>query len=242
MDNEEAKFILKAYRPNGSDAGDPRFVEALSQAERDPELRSWFEREQARDKAVATQLKSIPVPAGLRESILAGSKLSVAQRPWWRHPAYIGLAASFVIVCSLAVFRKTRGDAMDWSALTATVIDDASHPERHGSHGDAVKRAVALLSNPSTRLSAPMPINVGELKSNGCRTLSVNGHQVAEICFERNGGEFHLYVMERPAKTSVPAAPQFVTSNGVHSVLWTDPNHVYVMASKLDENALKALL
>ena len=32
MDNREAKFILGAYRPNGQDAGHPRFSEALEQA------------------------------------------------------------------------------------------------------------------------------------------------------------------------------------------------------------------
>ena len=33
MKNQEAKFILGAYRPDGRDAGDPAFTEALAQAE-----------------------------------------------------------------------------------------------------------------------------------------------------------------------------------------------------------------
>ena len=53
MKNQEAKFILGAYRPDGQDAGDPVFAEALSQAERDPDLRTWFERGRKFDTTVS---------------------------------------------------------------------------------------------------------------------------------------------------------------------------------------------
>jgi len=43
MDSGEAKFILSAYRPEGQDASDPRFAEALEQVRRDPILQRWFE-------------------------------------------------------------------------------------------------------------------------------------------------------------------------------------------------------
>jgi hypothetical protein len=80
------------------------------------------------------------------------------------------------------------------------------------------------------------------LKTDGCRTLSVAGHEVMEVCFERNGGEFHLYVMARPASRDVPTGTHFGTQNGMHSVMWTDAQHLYVMASPKDESALRALL
>ena len=32
MNNQEARFILGAYRPDGRDASEPRFAEALAQA------------------------------------------------------------------------------------------------------------------------------------------------------------------------------------------------------------------
>ena len=76
MTNEEAKFMLQGYRPNGSDADNQAFAEALAQAERDPQLRAWFEREQAFDAVVAEKLTELVPPAGLRGSILAGTKLS----------------------------------------------------------------------------------------------------------------------------------------------------------------------
>jgi len=242
MDNQEAKFILKAYRPGGADAGNAVFCGALAQAARDPALHDWFEREQACDKAVAAKLKSVPIPAGLRASILAGGKMSAARRSWWQQPTWLALAASLAILLSTALAWQLRGPRTDWHQLTAQILDDAAHGERHGSHGLAAKNLVALISEPTTKLGSPLPVDLSRLKTDGCRTLSVAGHEVMEVCFERDGGEFHLYVMARPASRDLPSGPRFEAQNGMHSVMWTDAQHLYVMASAKDESALRALL
>jgi len=242
MDNQEAKFILKAYRPGGADAGNPDFKAALDQAARDPGLHAWFEREQACDKAVSAKLKSVPIPAGLRASILAGGKMSAERRAWWQQPTWLALAASLAILLSTAVAWRMRGPRTDWNQLTAQILDDAAHDERHGSHGLAAKNLVALVSQPTTKLSSPLPIDLSRLKNEGCRTLAVAGHEVMEVCFGRNGGEFHLYVMARPASRDVPAGPHFEAQKGMHSVMWADAQHLYVMATTQDESALRALL
>ena len=62
MDNQEAKFILSAYRPGGQDASDPRFAEALEQARRDPVLERWFSESIAFDAAMTEKLGAIAVP------------------------------------------------------------------------------------------------------------------------------------------------------------------------------------
>ena len=240
MDNQEAKFILKAYRPGGADAGNAVFCGALAQAARDPALHAWFEREQACDKAVAAKLKSVPIPAGLRASILAGGKMSAARRSWWQQPTWVALAASLAILLSTALAWQLRGPRTDWNQLTAQILDDAAHGERHGSHGLAAKNLVALISQPTTKLSSPLPVDLSRLKTDGCRTLSVAGHEVMEVCFERNGDEFHLYVMARPASRDLPSGPRFDAQNGMYSVMWTDAQHLYVMASAKEESALRA--
>jgi len=242
MDNQEAKFILKAYRPGGADAGNAVFCEALAQARHDPELHAWFEREQARDKAVAAKLKSLSIPVGLRESILAGGKMSVTRRSWWQQPSWLAMAASLAIVLSLAVVSQLRTARLDLGQLTAQILDDTAHGERHGSHGQEASQLVAFLSQPTTKLGSSFPLNLGQLKADGCRTLNFAGVEVMEVCFERNGGEFHLYVMARPSSRDLPKGPQFVAQNGLHSVMWTGDHHLYVLASSKDEAALQALL
>jgi len=242
MDNPEAKFILKAYRPGGADAGNAAFSDALDQAQRDPELRGWFEREQAQDKVIAAKLKSVPIPVGLRESILAGGKMSAARRSWWRQPVWLAMAASLAVLLTATMTWRLRSPRTDWNQLTVQILDDAAHDEHHGSHGLAAKNLVAMLSQPTTKLGAPLPIDLSRLKTEGCRVLTVAGHEVMEVCFGRNGGEFHFYVMALPTSRDVPSGPRFGSHNGMHSVLWADDRNLYVLASAKEDTALKALL
>src|SRR6185295_12013962 len=98
MNNQEAKFILGAYRPDGSDATDPMFAEALTMVERDPELRDWLERQRAFDRAVAAKVRAIVPPAELREAILAGGRASRPRRLWWTNPVVLVAAAAMVVL------------------------------------------------------------------------------------------------------------------------------------------------
>ncbi len=70
MDKEEARFILRCFRPDGADAENPDFAEALAWAAKDRELGEWLARERARDADFATALNSVSIPPVLREEIL----------------------------------------------------------------------------------------------------------------------------------------------------------------------------
>jgi hypothetical protein len=72
MDKEQAHFILRSFRPDGADASDPDFTEALKFAIEDRELGEWLARERAFDAEFADALNSIDLPKSLREEILAG--------------------------------------------------------------------------------------------------------------------------------------------------------------------------
>ncbi len=72
MNTEEARFILRCFRPDGGDASNPDFREALRLAAEDRELGDWLAHERAADAAFATALARLELPEGLREEILAG--------------------------------------------------------------------------------------------------------------------------------------------------------------------------
>ena len=86
MTNQDAKLVLSAYRPNGADARDPFFEQALQQAKRDPELMEWFEKQRAFDCVMVAKLRTIEPPAGLNSQILAGLRAIRVPRhsvsPW----------------------------------------------------------------------------------------------------------------------------------------------------------------
>lgn len=70
MDKEEARFILRCFRPDGADAENPDFAEALAWAAKDRELGEWLARERASDAGFAAALNSVTIPNILREEIL----------------------------------------------------------------------------------------------------------------------------------------------------------------------------
>ena len=104
MNNHEAQFVLNAYRPNGQDAADPQFSDALAQARRDPALQRWFDDSIAFDKAITEKLCAVEVPAGLRENILAGGKVS---RPsGWLRPLHKLAIAAAILLFAIAGFAS----------------------------------------------------------------------------------------------------------------------------------------
>jgi hypothetical protein len=71
MDKEQARFVLRSFRPDGADAGDADFAEALKLALGDRELGEWLAHERAFDASFAQALGAVDLPANLREDILA---------------------------------------------------------------------------------------------------------------------------------------------------------------------------
>ena len=71
MDREQAKFILQSFRPDGADASDIDFAEALQLAAQDRALGEWLADERAADAAFAAALGEVEIPEELRQRILA---------------------------------------------------------------------------------------------------------------------------------------------------------------------------
>ena len=70
MDKEQAKFILQSFRPDGADAQDPSFANALKLVAEDRELGEWLADRRAEDAAFAAALGVIQIPSALRDEIL----------------------------------------------------------------------------------------------------------------------------------------------------------------------------
>ena len=242
MNNAEAKFILQGYRPNGADASDATFQAALEQVQHDPALHEWFARQQAFDAAVGAKLSEVPAPAGLREAILAGGRVTVAdpaQARWWRSPALFAAAAAIAVIFTTALALWPKQAVAD-TALARYVMNDAEHEKLHGGHGtDSLK---AMLGDPATRLVRGLPVSFDALRKGGCRTVSYEGHDVLEVCFSREGVWFHCYIGLRADFPAVAAAPTFLDRDGMSVATWADEAHVYLVAGKAGRAALARLL
>ncbi len=243
MTNDEAKFILSAFRPNGGDAGNPSFAEAIQMAGGDPLLGQWFARSRAHDAAVAAKLGQIMPPAGLREAILAGARVSAGPRSVLMKLTWAaGLAAAAALAIVVATMKgPVRPDSIAASYAGFAINDMLT--EKHGGRGEP---AAALIGELQAK-GAPMPgserIEFEKLKDTGCRTISFAGHEVVEVCFARDGAMFHLYVVRHDGALgeAVEKGPVFIAQAAGAAAVWSDRRFDFAVVSSAGVEALRRL-
>ncbi len=246
MKNDEAKFVLSAYRPGGGDAGDPAMAAALEQARRDPALAAWFEREQAHAATVAARLRTIAPPAGLREAILAGARAGAATavpvRRGWRRPVWLAAAAALAVLLSVAGWwRFAPVGGASFEAFAVNFVERGFRLQKHSADVAELKAWLAEKRGP---LPAALPAEFAALRALGCRTLDFRGRDVSLVCFERGGREFHVFVTRREVipDTAEDLAPRFRTHGKLVAGAWSDARNHYVVVSDADLPALRRLL
>lgn len=255
MTNEEAKFMLQGYRPNGADADNEAFAEALAQANRDPSLSAWFEREQEFDATVAAKLANISAPAGLRESILAGTKLSsasaetTASRAWWLRPWTIGLAAAAAVALAFTVTLSEPENKIaalpGFDPVLKVALADYGGAHDKGPHAEDLGRFGAWLMDDGNQLGdGIMPVNLDELREFGCRKVNVAGHEVFEICFQRESGWYHVFIAPRESfdAEAIYSKPMFHESGEFIAASWADDKFAYLVSGTTELATLRGLL
>jgi hypothetical protein len=246
MNNEEAKFILQGYRPNGRDTTDATFCAALDQARLDAGLGQWFAGARAFDAAISAKFAEVQPPAGLREAILAGGRLTAppaAVPRWWQSRAWLAAAAGVAVLLALSVgfWPKT---AAAREALQDFAVADAKHSGTHGGEGADTDALQAMLSNPQVRLGRELPLDFAALRKAGCRTVTFKDRELLEVCFSRDGVWFHCYIAQRADFTALAAsaAPVLSERGGASLAAWGDAAHYFVVVSKAGRAPLEKLL
>lgn len=247
MNNQEAKFVLHAYRPNGADSGDATFCAAIAQAGRDPALNRWFEAQQAFDRILAAKLGGVQPPAGLRESILTGAKFSQsggAVQSWWRQPAWMAAAASVALLLTAASLALWPKPALASESLATFAIGDTLHGNHEGAHGTEAAAFEAMLGQADRRLGAGLSVSFEKMRASGCRTVSFEKRELLEVCFQRDGKWFHYYVgrCEDFPALAAKLAPTFMDQAGASAAAWSDGKHIYVVASRAGRAAIQHLI
>ena len=241
MDNEQAKFILQAYRPGGEDASDPQFAEALEHVRRDPALTRWFEEEQALDEAIANKLESAPIPPDLKGFILA-AKSVVSPKAWWRRPAALAWAACLAMLLSLGGlwFKANTGYAAYHKDMVEAVASLESLDLRE-SDVNKIKDWLSATDAPST---FAMPEGLKKYAGLGCRVLDWRGKEVTLICFcdDSRGlrDKVHLLVINARDLPGAPPGPKprFKENGHIATASWSDEEYTYILAGHHGAQAL----
>lgn len=246
MDNNEAKFILSAYRPSGQDASDARFSDALAQARRDPMLEQWFRAAVAFDAAIARNLAATPVPADLRENILAGAKVTRPVR-WTKPLVTWAIAASLAIaaiVGAVVLRQTTRPILAGWQTNALSVISSVIRGEsRFDFQAHSATELIGWLTANHAPTAQEIPQKLVGLQSLGCKTFSWNGIPASVICFMReDGGLVHLVVASpsKQTRTGTARDPYIATQGHWTTATWQTGDTVYMVALEGSREQLRS--
>jgi hypothetical protein len=252
MTTQQAKEILKLYRPGSADAADPAFAEALELCDRDAELKTWFADHCAVYAALRSKFKQMAVPEGLKEQIIAERPVH-HRTPVWQRAV---LVAGAVAVMALVIFNVQQSwrprephdfaayrNYMDSVAVRGYYMDLATN------NLDQIR---LFLSQRGAVADYVLPANLQKnAKPAGCVATTWQGKPVSMICFQSGQplkpgaqSDLWLFVTDRTTATDTPVAsvPKLEKANGVLTASWTVGNRTYVLATEGDEKLLGKFL
>lgn len=243
MTTQEAKFRLNAYRPDGRDAADPFFSEALDQARSDPDLAAWFARERALDAGLAEKLGQVAPPAGLREAILAGARASQPRRTRWLAPVWLAAACVALLVSAGVALRLYAPPATEADLAHLALRDLAEDGADHDAHQPSMAGVQAALGGHPLPIYRNLSLDTAELQQDHCRKIRIAGHEVFEICFKHGDVWYHLYVarMGDFAPSAPMGTPTFVGKNLFAAAAWTDGQRTYALVTDAGPAALRLM-
>jgi hypothetical protein len=243
MDNKQAKFILESYRAGGQDADDPQFAESLDRAALDPELAAWLAEERKCDAAIGRKLKELPVPAQLRDELLACRPLPPA-RPGRQRYAALGLAAALAFLATAtALWFKPTHQAARFADFQKEILTTVSSVMVFDFVHEDLGEIQKWLATQAAVTNYEIPAGLQRLPGRGCRTLTWNGQPVALICFREGNQTVHLFVVPRAALPDPPGEQaQFARQGKWGTASWSKGDKVYVMAGLGDPASLRPYL
>ncbi|MSU50569.1 MAG: hypothetical protein EXS37_16030 [Opitutus sp.] len=245
MNQEEAQFILGAYRPNSADAQDPQFQEALALARQDPVLARWFAEEQALDRAFAAKIRARPTPTDLKAQLLL-ARSTRRRMAWWRRPVWLAAAASFALLLAIAgTMVQRRSPNVDFarfrSAMAEASLDMSDHADTWGL--DLAGYRSWLAKN----RGAPdfiLPTGLADKGIMACKIVEWQHHRVTMLCFKFSDQHLDLFVINAAdlAGIALGAAPAFFAEGEITTAAWRRDGKIYLVAGALPKAKLQALL
>lgn len=218
--NESAKFVLNAYRPNGADAQDPFFREALEQAARDPELGAWFKEQRSFDSLIADKLGQVQPPATLRAAILAGAG-NRAPAPRFTIRPLLALAAVLILTGAIlipwAIESNSRNRLVEqYENANLTMLNSTPVPKLDLVTAD-FSRTQEYLAEMKAPCIPDLPGPLLDLPTAGCKTLHWKGREFSLTCFRLPSGELlHVFVIDEKALRSIDVEQNFMEIDGWH--------------------------
>lgn len=254
MDRQHAQRVLLTYRLGENAPPGSELAEALALADGDEQLSAWLEAQLRADRVLRSSLRSVPVPPGLRDAILAG-RPPIAVR-WTRRPVtWMSLAALIAVVVGISFLKN--GPTTPSSSLagpTAPSLPGAAFREQMAAflaegryslqaQSTSLRELREFIGNHGGVRDPAVPGPVAGLNSYGCQVLKWEGHTATLICFTSPRlGFVHFIVMEAPPSQGIGEQPVLAQSNGWNTAVWGRGGRTYFLCAQGSDADLRALL
>ena len=227
-------MILASYRPGSHAVVDMEIGQALSEIERDPALKSWFEHQNAFHATIHRCFEESPVPANLPDRIFASSKI-LSMPLWRRRPLAWAAVFAFVILGALLVTLKWPTSPNHWGKFRDRLVAWSSYEYRM----DIVTNQLAALREFHSSRNAPsdytLPRGLAALPPLGGGLLTWHDHPASMVCLNfQNREVLYLFVIESAnVESAPPNTPVFAKRERFLTASWTDGTKSYLLAAPI---------
>ena len=244
MNSHEAKQILLLYRPGTADADDPAIAEAIDLARHDPELQGWFDNHCAFQTALRAKFRQVPVPAQLKQTILAQRKV-IPLQPWWQRPSVWAAAAAVMVLGVWLAANWNHPRTPDrFADFRARMIRTALREYRMDVVTNNMGQVRQFLAKRGAPADYVVPKGMAQLSLTGGGLLRWRSNPVSMVCFDRGDQQMlYLFVMNRNAvKDPPPPDPQVARVNKLITASWSTKDRTYVLAGPDDPDFTRKFL
>ena len=231
MTTTEAKQILLLHRPWLKEPADAETAAALALAERDQELRRWWEEHVACQQMLRAKLREVRVPARLRSDLLAECKF-VRPAFWQRPPFWLAAAAAFALLIGLAVLLLQSRTPDRFANFRSRMVRSALRQYSMDIVTNDMRRVRQFMAARGAPADYALPPGLERLSLTGGAALKWRSTPVAMVCFDRGDKEMlYLFVMDRAVvKDAPPKTPHVEKVNRLVTVSWSLGDRTYVLA------------
>ncbi len=241
----EAKEILVLFRPGSADETDPDFRQALQLAKSDPELRAWFEDHCESYRIMRGKMRSIPVPAGLKEQIISERKVQrLSMLKHWR--PILAAAAALALLISVKMGAWHRGPE-PFAAYCAQMTESALQRYGMDKLSTNALEIGSFLAESEAPTNYTLPNGLKTTQLVGCAVKSWQDKRVSMLCFKTgrplppgDQSDLWLFVADRDKLkgSPPPGGPVFGRVDQATIATWSDDKKVYLLAAVSDEALL----
>jgi len=253
MNNETAREILSAYRPNGSDANDPRFAEPLQRCQHDPELNRWLDSERHFDQRVAATLQGVAIPPAARQSLIATADVEEQNvvpfysRPW----TWVAVAASLALMLGAALWRTPEASVgigplpvLAAAQPAAELVSWLDGLRSLDFHAENPRTVLSWLTDEFAPVPTTLPAGLEDGMVNGCKVfLNGRGKPVSLICFMSRGQVVHFFTWDLDTtQPAVTKGPLMFAQGRWNGAGWAEGTQGHALVGRVSPDEIEELV